>query len=122
MRDKDGARVIEKVYRVDECYPGADPQVAPDLLIGYADLYRASWATALGEMPGQLIEDNLDRWSGDHCIADYLVPGVIITNRKVTVDDPALTDMAPTILDYFGIQAPKEMTGRAVLEKFKGKS
>jgi predicted AlkP superfamily phosphohydrolase/phosphomutase len=112
IRDRDGAVVIDRVYRVDELYPGADPLVGPDLLVGYARNYRASWATAEGAMPRAVIEDNLDRWSGDHCIAGHLVPGVIVTTRPLLVDDPDLTDVAPTILGHFGVQAPPEMTGR----------
>lgn len=119
VRDEDGARVIEKIYYVAEEYPGADPQVAPDMLIGYARNYRGSWDTALGGMPTELLEDNKDRWSGDHCIAHYLVPGSLIANRRIVVDDPALTDLAPSILALYGIQKPDAMIGRAIFEARK---
>jgi len=112
VRDADGQQVIEKVYFVDKYYPGADPQVAPDLLIGYARTYRASWATSLGGIAPDLLEDNHDRWCGTHLIAHYLVPGILVTNRKVALDDPALTDMGPSILSLFGIEKPAGMTGR----------
>lgn len=114
VRDTDGVRVIETVYIVGEYYPDADPDVAPDILVGYADNYRASWATAEGSMPQELLEDNHDRWSGDHCIAHTIVPGILLTNRKVVVDNPDLTDLAPTILSVFGIDAPAQMTGRVL--------
>ena len=107
-----GTRVIDEVYIVDELYPGADPAIAPDILVGYADTYRASWATAEGGSPHGLFEDNTDRWSGDHCIAHRLVPGILVTNRAVRVDDPNLTDLAPSVLGLFGIDPPDEMTGR----------
>jgi len=112
VRDEDGSRVIEKVYIVEDFYPNADPQIAPDMLVGYARNYRASWATALGGQPEALIEDNHDRWSGDHCIAAHLVPGILLTNRQVQVDDPTLSDIAPTVLGLFDIAAPSEMRGR----------
>ncbi len=116
VRDAHGRQVIWRAYVVDETCPGADPEIAPDLLIGYNRGFRASWDTTLGGIPPTLLEDNLDRWSGTHLIAHDLVPGILISNRRVTVDDPALTDMAPTILSLFGIATPATMTGRPVLE------
>ncbi len=117
VRDADGSRVIDTVYIMDQTYPGADRRIAPDIVVGYADNYRASWATAEGGLPPELLEDNHDRWSGDHCIAAHLVPGILVTNRKVTIDDPDLTDLAPTILGLFGIDPPPQMTGRALLPR-----
>ncbi len=111
---------VVKVYITDQIYPGADPRVAPDMLIGYNAGYRVSWSTALGGMPKEVIEDNLERWSGDHCIAADIVPGVIVTNRKLAVDDPSLADMGPTILQAFGIETPKTMTGRPLLRQQQG--
>lgn len=116
VRDPDnGERMIERVYYVDEYYPDADPDIAPDLLIGYAQNYRGSWGTTLGGIASVLVEDNLNRWSGDHCIAHHLVPGIVVTNRKITLSDPSLSDMAPTILDYFGIEPAAGMSGRPML-------
>ena len=66
----------------------------------------------MGGTPRGLLEDNHDRWSGDHCIAHELVPGILVTNAEVEVDRPNLTDLAPTILREFGIEPPPEMTGR----------
>jgi len=115
VRDDDGSVVIVKAYVVEDEYPDADPAIAPDLLVGYARNYRAGWATLLGGMPKAQIVDNRDRWSGDHCIAADLVPGILLSNRKIAVGDPALTDLAPTILSLFGLPQTEEMPGRPVL-------
>ncbi len=120
ITDDDGTPVVETVYVVDEHYPSADPALAPDILVGYADTYRASWSTAEGGSPLALLEDNTDRWSGDHCIAHQLVPGILVTNRTVQLDDPNLTDLAPTILSLYGIDAPPQMTGRVLFAPFAG--
>jgi predicted AlkP superfamily phosphohydrolase/phosphomutase len=119
VRDHDGARVVERVDLVDELYPGANPLIAPDLLVGYADGYRASWATVLGSMPAEALEDNLDRWSGDHSIAANLVPGMLLANRSLTVESPGISDIAPTVLAAFGIARPSQMTGRLLFESLK---
>jgi predicted AlkP superfamily phosphohydrolase/phosphomutase len=112
VRDQDGAAVIDTADLVDDIYPGADQAVAPDLIVGYANGYRASWATILGQMPRSILEDNLDRWSGDHCIDPQVVPGMLVANRKVLAKDPSVSDVAPTILNEFGIQRPSSMTGK----------
>ena len=53
------------------------------------------------------------KWSGDHCGFDYqTIPGLLITNRKLTVDDPGIVDIAPTVLKYFGIAVPAQMDGK----------
>lgn len=117
VRDVDGTRVIDAIYNVAEDYPDADPQIAPDLLIGYARNYRAGWSTLLGEFSQEILEDNRDRWSGDHCIAAHLVPGIVLSNRPIVVDNPDLRDLAPTILDMFEIEPPEELEGRNVLGK-----
>lgn len=115
VRDARGIAPVETVYFVDRDYAGADPQIAPDLLVGYSRGYRASWATVLGGMPPEVFEDNLDRWSGDHLIAAHLVPGILLANRPIVVDDPSLSDIGPTILSVYGIATPPGMTGRPVL-------
>jgi predicted AlkP superfamily phosphohydrolase/phosphomutase len=117
VRDSDGTKVIEKIYNIAVDYPNADPSIAPDLLIGYARNYRAGWPTLLGEFSDNIIEDNLDRWSGDHCIAAHLVPGILLSNKPITVDNPDLRDLAPTVLDVFGIESPPDLQGRVILEK-----
>ncbi len=117
VRDADGTQVIDTVYSCARDYPDADPNIAPDLLIGYAKNYRAGWPTLLGEFSEDVIEDNRDRWSGDHCIAAHLVPGVLLSNRSIVVNDPDLRDLAPTILHQFGLTPPPELKGRALLSK-----
>ena len=103
---------ITRIDKATEAYRGPHVSEAPDLLIGYNRGYRAGWGTVLGGFPEGEIEDNLDPWSGDHCMDFTLVPGILVSNRKVSADSPALTDVAPTILAEFGIAKPAEMTGR----------
>ena len=103
VRDTDGSKVIDKIYNTAADYVNADPDIAPDLLIGYARNYRAGWPTLLGGFSEDIIEDNKDRWSGDHCIAAHLVPGILLSNKPITTEDPDLRDLAPTLLSVFRI-------------------
>jgi hypothetical protein len=75
-----GADMISKVDDARDAYRGAQVGNAPDLLVGYAENYRASWQTALGAVPEILVEDNRKNWSGDHIIDPTLVPGILLTS------------------------------------------
>ncbi|MBI5865231.1 MAG: alkaline phosphatase family protein, partial [Planctomycetes bacterium] len=50
LRDADAgdAQVVVRTYITAQEYPGADPAIAPDLLVGYSQNYRGSWATVEG--------------------------------------------------------------------------
>lgn len=108
--------MITRVDLASQAYSGAYVDQAPDLLVGYAYGYRVGWGSVLGEFSAQVVEDNLEPWSGDHCIDPAHVPGVLLSNRKITVQAPSLLDIAPTILEQFGIAKPAEMQGQSVFK------
>lgn len=114
VRDDNGAPVIDVADLVEDIYSNADPAIAPDLIVGYGDGYRASWATVLGQMPRKVLENNLDRWSGTHLTAPDVVPGLLVSNRQVAATRPTVSDIAPTILAEFGIDRPSSMSGKAL--------
>ncbi len=109
-------KMVNKVYRGDQEYSGPYAKNAPDLVVGYTRGYRGSWQTALGAAPATLVEDNLKAWSGDHCIDPVLVPGVLFSNKKISHNDPALIDIATTVLDEFSLSPLPAMTGKDILE------
>ena len=109
-----GLPVITRVDVAKEAYQGPFVQSGPDILVGYNRGYRAGWKTILGAFPPDVLEDNMNPWSGDHCIDYTQVPGVLLSNRKISAIQPALTDIAPTILAEFGIPNSKDMMGQSV--------
>jgi predicted AlkP superfamily phosphohydrolase/phosphomutase len=100
------------VYRADQVYSGTATALAPDLIVGYARGYRASWATCLGELTDDILLDNDQAWSADHCADALEVPGVLLANRKIGSMNPSLIDVAPSILTEFGLQTPATMSGK----------
>jgi len=109
--------VITRVDLATEAYQGPYARSGPDMLVGYNRGYRAGWKTILGAFPEDELEDNGNPWSGDHCMDYTLVPGVLLSNRKISAPAPALTDIAPTILDEFGIAKTKGMIGQSVFQR-----
>jgi bisphosphoglycerate-independent phosphoglycerate mutase (AlkP superfamily) len=63
-----------------------------------------------------MFSDNSDKWSGDHAMAAETVPGVLVTSRKVATAEPGLADLAPTVLQEFGVPKPAVMEGRSVFQ------
>lgn len=113
LRDpKTGGPVVKRVYTAAEVATGKLPGYAPDLVIGYETGYRASWQTALGAAPPEVIVPNHEAWLADHCIDPEFVPGVLFSSRKPTLEKPHLRDVPVTILRWFGVEPPKGMTGR----------
>jgi predicted AlkP superfamily phosphohydrolase/phosphomutase len=112
-----GERFVARVYKGPEVFAGAPPERMPDLQIAFRDGYRSSWRTPLGGIPKDLFEPNMRKWSGDHAASDVAdTPGVILANRALTGGDPAIVDLAPTALAFFGVPVPPEMQGHSLLE------
>ena len=88
--------------------------IAPDLIVGYATGYRASWQTTAGEAPDALIEDNDDAWIGDHCVDPSVVPGVLFTSRPLRTAQPEMKDLPASILGLFGTAPAASMKGRVL--------
>ncbi|MBL7191722.1 alkaline phosphatase family protein [bacterium] len=111
-----GQQVISSVWQREDVYHGPYVEKAPDLVVGYNYGCRSSWDTSLGKFPHHVISDNPDKWSGDHCIDNKWVPGVLLTNRPIQMQNPALYDLTPTILAEFGIEPPAEMVGCSIFQ------
>jgi predicted AlkP superfamily phosphohydrolase/phosphomutase len=113
--DAKGQVGINILFDRDAVYKGPYRDNAPDLIVGYAEGYRASWDSVTGKVTPAVFEDNLKAWSGDHCIDPRVVPGVFFFNRKTDGRPPSIMDIAPTVMDLFGVAAPAHMDGRSLL-------
>jgi predicted AlkP superfamily phosphohydrolase/phosphomutase len=100
--DQNNGQVIHRIYRNEEIFFGDYANRAPDLFIGFNIGYEASWQTALGGAPDDLIEDNLKKWSGSHLFDPDLVPGILMSNKKIMIQNPSLYDLTPTIIKLIG--------------------
>jgi len=117
VRDPEtGLQVISHVYKTSQVYHGPHAKEAPDLIIGYNEGYRASWDGVTGIVDDTVIEDNGKAWSGDHCIDPALVPGVLFSSLGLKTDKPSIMDIAPTVLELFGIAPPPHMDGRGLID------
>ena len=109
--DRTGANPISLVYQTAERFAGPYLDQGPDIIVGYSRGYRYSWDGPLGEFAAEVIVDNDDAWSGDHTNDYRLVPGVLLTNQRISLDAPALHDLTVAVLDEFGVAPLPEMIG-----------
>jgi predicted AlkP superfamily phosphohydrolase/phosphomutase len=109
-------RPIRRIFLTQTEFTGPFRREGPDLIVGYDNGYRCSWEAATGEVRGEVFCDNTHPWSGDHCVDPDLVPGVLFANVPLTEGDPHIMDIAPTVLDVFGIEPKATMQGRSLLK------
>ncbi|MCZ6515659.1 MAG: alkaline phosphatase family protein, partial [Acidobacteria bacterium] len=118
LRDEEKGTVgINKIYDADEIYRGPYRENSPDMIIGYNVGYRVSWKGATGVVNDTVFDDNTKAWSGDHSVDPNMVPGVLFSSRKLPAKNPALMDLAPTILELFGVAVPAYMDGKSLLKE-----
>jgi len=113
---KTGERAILKAFVAKDVYRGRNLDMAPDIVLGFNRGYRISWQSPLGGFPKEVLEDNTQKWSGDHMSSPEVLPGIVLANRKIAAESPALYDLTATALNVFGVDTPGEMIGKNILE------
>jgi predicted AlkP superfamily phosphohydrolase/phosphomutase len=112
---QDGSPAVRRVHDSARSYRGIYKDEAPDLIVGYYPGYRVSWDSITGTVESEIFSDNLKAWSGDHHVDPDLIPGVLFSNKKLIKDSPHITDLAPTVLELFGVKAPGYMEGEVIV-------
>ena len=110
-----GERVVSKLYDTAKEYKGVYRNDAYDIVVGFKRGYRISWESVTGKLRPEVFENNMKAWSGDHCVDPELVPGVIFSNWKIVEQNPAIIDIAPTVLNLFAMPVPPYMEGKIIL-------
>ncbi|MBE0713105.1 MAG: hypothetical protein IH583_12065, partial [Candidatus Aminicenantes bacterium] len=113
---KTGEPVILKAFVAKDTYRGSNLAMAPDIVLGFNRGYRISWQSPLGGFPKDVLEDNAQKWSGDHMTAPDVLPGIVFANRKIAAEAPALYDVTAAVLGVFGVETPPEMIGKDIFE------
>jgi predicted AlkP superfamily phosphohydrolase/phosphomutase len=118
LKDQEkGLVAINRLVDTEKIYDGPYVDNAPDLVVAYNQGYRASWDSVTGKVNRTVFEDNKKAWSADHCLDPALVPGIFFTNLKLNLKNSSIIDIAPTVLELFGVNVPKYMDGKSLLTK-----
>ncbi len=117
MKDtRNGRSPVSLILRPRRDFVGPEKDKGPDILVGYSRGYRSSSDSPLGLFPKAIFVDNRSPWSGDHCIDYRLVPGILVTNRRITSQTPTLADLTVSLLNEYDIAPPKGLIGQDVLD------
>ncbi len=95
-----GMRIVARTEATSLTTGPSTPAGAPDVIVGYSPGYRSSWGTALGSLGREIVMDNLDPWSGDHCVAPEFVPGTLLANRPISREGMELREVGLLAAGY----------------------
>jgi predicted AlkP superfamily phosphohydrolase/phosphomutase len=118
--EKTGEHPVAHVFTRDEAYAGVyDPVLIPDLIPSNNEGYRVGWQDSLGGIAKEVVEDNTEIWSGDHCsVYPPLVQGILFSSIKLDASNGAyMGDVMPTILALYGVKPTTNLDGKSLLAK-----
>ncbi|MCB9479739.1 MAG: alkaline phosphatase family protein [Deltaproteobacteria bacterium] len=117
LRDpENGKAIFRRVLDAQRLYSGQALGRSGDLILCYNPGYRTDWASSLGGTGTPVVAANDREWSADHCGVDpELIPGIFFSASAIEGDGPALRDIAPSILRFFGLPPDPDMDGRPIL-------
>jgi predicted AlkP superfamily phosphohydrolase/phosphomutase len=101
---KTGGRAVSRVLRREEYRDRGHLEIGPDLVVGYAKGVRGSDESALGRLMPEVVTDNQEEWSGDHCMDPDAVPGILFTSGPLKRPAARLDELAAAILAEFGVE------------------
>ena len=116
--EKTGLHPVAHVFTRDEAHGVYDPALIPDLIPSNSAGYRVGWQDTLGGIAKDVVEDNTDYWSADHCsVYPPLVDGILFSNKKLVTAprQPYMADIFPTVVASYGIPVPPDLDGKDLL-------
>jgi predicted AlkP superfamily phosphohydrolase/phosphomutase len=116
--DENGKEIGTRVFRPQELYKEVRG-VAPDLIVYFGDLYWRSVGT-VGEGKIHTFENDTGPDGANHAENGIFLfrpaGGAISGGRQI--GDLRIIDVAPTILQLFGLPVPQDMEGSALASSF----
>jgi predicted AlkP superfamily phosphohydrolase/phosphomutase len=113
IEPRTGTRAVREVLQVDKAFPGPRREHLPDLIVLW---HAATPITALASNRiGEVRGESPDPRPGTHTEPGFvLVRGNGVPPGR-TIENAHIFDLAPTIMEPLGVEAPAHMTGRRLL-------
>ena len=97
-------KIMKKVYSRQDLGINQDDNNAPDLILGFYKGIRSSWDSGIGATTPEVVRKRTYKWSGDHLFDPTEVPGVLLSNKKIGLKNPKITNIMPMVLGIFGVK------------------
>jgi predicted AlkP superfamily phosphohydrolase/phosphomutase len=111
--DENGREIGTKVFRPEELYKKVRG-VAPDLIVYFGDLYWRSVGTVGGGRIHTFENDTGPDGANHAQNGIFILKDNANIGAAARVDGLQITDIAPTVLNLFGLPIPNDMEGGAV--------
>ena len=116
--NKNGEKIFEEVWRREDIYKGKYLNLVPDIVYLALDKFDVVTST----IPRSVFSRRKPGRIGRHEKARdgmFLAFGRFIREGLKLIKSVDITDVAPTILYFFGVPVPEDMDGRVLVEIFK---
>ncbi len=110
-----GKKIIKKVYRKEEIYHGEYLDVAPDLIM---DQEKGIHIT--GGLGKEGVFQFTEKWKGENKKYGLFAAIGKDVAKQGQLPNTKILDLAPTIIDYFGVNIPSDIDGKN-LQVFENK-
>ena len=110
-----GESIIVRAHRAEELY-GTLRGLAPDIILEPAPGYHIE-----GNVAAKKVLDEPDRWVAENAKYGIFVFHGDHFKKGLRVHGVRITDIAPTVLRLFGIEAPKHLDGRPLIDFLAGR-
>jgi predicted AlkP superfamily phosphohydrolase/phosphomutase len=114
IRDPDGRKMETSVYKPEDRYKKSKGD-KPDLMVYFDDLYWRSAGT-LGHNTIYLSENDTGPDDSVHSMDGVFIMYHPRLKFRGKIENLSIYDVAPTILNTFGLPFPPDMQGRSILE------
>ena len=102
------------MYDTHEAYDGPYVEEGPDLIVGARVGYRVSWTCATGAVT-DIFSKKRQKLERRSLHTPFGSPRHLFCNRAITNENPHIVDLAPTILDLFGVKVPDYCDGQSLM-------
>lgn len=110
VNPKSGERVVDKIWKKEEVYSGAQLHLAPDIV------FISNKYVVDSTLSGKIF---LNRITNSHYLNGIFAACGVDIKRGHHIEEAIIYDLAPTILHMFGLPIPDDMDGKVLTEIFR---